>query len=309
MGTPEFAGRPLTALCHSEHEVLAVVTGPDKPSGRGRKFVPTVCKTEAQRQGVRVFAPALLSDEQLYRDLEALAPDLFVVIAFRILPRRLFELPRLGSINIHASLLPKYRGAAPIHWALINGEAETGLTSFFLKRKVDTGDIIHRQILPIDPDDTYDSLSERLSEAAGGFLLDTLTIIESGRKAPQPQDEAEATPAPKLGPVDALIDFGLPAENVRNFVRGLATRPGAYTFYRGKRLKIFGCEVASEAGLAGAHPGTLHVDSDRLLVACGREAVALRRLVPEGRKEMDGKSFINGFKPRSGELFEPKQEG
>jgi methionyl-tRNA formyltransferase len=303
MGTPEFARPPLARLCDSRHEVLALVTGQDKKVGRGHRLMPTPCNAEARRSDVPILTPGSLKDEQLYRDLEAIRPDLFVVVAFRILPERLFALPRLGSINIHASLLPKYRGAAPIHWALINGEKETGLTSFFLRRQVDTGDIILQERYPIFDDDNYDSLSARLSEAAGTFLLKTLDMIEAGQTRPVPQDDRDATPAPKISAFDAMIDFGFPAENVRNFVRGLSTKPGAYTFFRGKKVKVYQCAVASHSGPSDTRPGTILTGNKQLLVQCNGSAVELQRVVPEGKQEMDGRSFVNGFRPREGELF------
>ena len=303
MGTPEFARAPFAQLCQSRHELLALVTGRDKKAGRGHRLLATPCKTEAEARGVTVFTPKSLKDEQLYQELKALNPDLFVVVAFRILPERLFALPRLGSINIHASLLPKYRGAAPIHWALINGEKETGLTSFFLKKQVDTGDIILQERFPISDDDTYDSLSARLSAESGPFLLKTLDMIEAGKSQLAPQNDHKATPAPKITPFDAMIDFGFPAEKVRNFVRGMSTKPGAHTFFRGRKVKIYRCAVDDQAGPADTRPGSVLPDNKRLIVQCDSSAIEVQRLVPEGKKEMDGRSFVNGFRPRAGELF------
>lgn len=303
MGTPEFARAPFAQLCQSRHELAALVTGRDKKAGRGHHLMATPCKTEAESHAVKVLTPKSLKDEQLYQELKDLNPDLFVVVAFRILPERLFMLPRYGSINIHASLLPKYRGAAPIHWALINGEKETGLTSFFLRKQVDTGDIILQERYPISDEDTYDSLSARLSAESGPFLLKTLDMIEAGRSQPVPQDDHQATPAPKITPEDAIIDFGLPAEKVRNFVRGLSTKPGACTSFRGKKVKIHRCAVEDHAGPADLRPGSVLADAKRLLVQCDNSAIEILRLVPEGKKEMDGRSFVNGFKPREGELF------
>ena len=303
MGTPEFARRPFVCLCDSRHTLLAVVTGADKRAGRGHNVLPTPCRQEADRQKVPVFTPASLKDDHLYEELAALEPDLFVVVAFRILPKRLFALPRYGAINIHASLLPKYRGAAPIHWALINGETETGLTSFFLRQKVDTGNIILQEKHPIDVEDTYDTLSARLSAACGPFLLQTLDAIEKNPTAVISQDDSQATPAPKITPFDAMIDFGFPAENVRNFVRGLATKPGAYTLFRGKKLKVHQCQVIDHAAAADIRPGTCLAADHRLVVHCRDSALELTRLVPQGKKEMDGRAFVNGYRPRIGEVF------
>lgn len=303
MGTPDFARRPLTYLAKSHHDILAVVTGCDKPAGRGRKLVSTPVKIEAERLGVPVFTPRTLKSCALHDSLAALSPDLFVVIAFRILPESLFLLPRLGSVNIHGSLLPKYRGAAPINWALINGEAETGLSSFFLKREVDTGDVIATERTAIYDSDTFDTLYERMSEMAGPFLLKTLALIEGGEAVPIPQDDSLASGAPKLTPQDGFIDFGFPAHNVRNFIRGLSSRPGAWTTFRGSKTKILACEIGSIETPSGTRPGTVLPDRKRLLIACAGSAIEITRIVPEGKKTMDGPSFINGFRPEPGELF------
>ncbi|MDD3731061.1 MAG: methionyl-tRNA formyltransferase [candidate division Zixibacteria bacterium] len=303
MGTPEFARPPLVCLCQSKHELLAVVTGRDKKAGRGQMLLPTPCRQEAEKHGLSVLTPDSLDDEQLFRELEALKPDLFVVAAFRVLPEKLFALPRLGSINIHASLLPRYRGAAPINWALINGDKETGLTSFFLKKKVDCGEIILQEKVPIYDEDNFDSLYERLSKLAGPFLLKTLEVIEQGACQPLLQDNVLATRAPKITPFDALIDFGFPAERVRNFIRGLSTRPGAYSFFRGLKIKIFAAAVAPYPENGQLRPGTVLPVRKKLVLQCDNSAVEILRLLPEGKKEMDGLSFINGFKPKPGEVF------
>ncbi|MEW5797306.1 MAG: methionyl-tRNA formyltransferase, partial [Candidatus Zixiibacteriota bacterium] len=225
--------------------------------------------------------------------------------AFRILPPRLFELPKLGAINIHASLLPKYRGAAPINWAIINGETETGLTSFFLKREIDTGDMILQTKVPVAPTDTFDSLHDRLAELAGPFTLETLDLIQGGKSNPIPQDDTVATPAPKIHPGDALINFDQPAYRVANFVRGMATKPGAYTFFRGQKLKVHFARVPEQT-IESAAPGTITANKKALWVACRDSMVELTKVVPAGKKEMDGVSFINGFRPKAGESFTPE---
>ena len=303
MGTPEFARRPLAHLCDSRHEVLAVVTGPDKVAGRGHRLIQTPVRLEAEKREIPVLMPASLKSEGLYESLRRLEPELLVVIAFRILPERLFSLPEFGAINIHASLLPKYRGAAPINWALINGETETGLTSFFLKREVDTGDMIAQENAAISSDDTYDTLAARLSELAGPFLLKTLDLIEQGGPRGIPQDNLKASPAPKLTPENTLIDFGFPAVNVRNFVRGLSSKPAAYTSFRGAKLKVLGCELIDGHGESRLRPGTILPDKRRLLVQCRDSVVQLTRLVPAGKAEMDGTAFVNGFRPNQNELL------
>jgi len=303
MGTPEFARRPLAHLCDSRHEVLAVVTGPDKIAGRGHQLIQTPVRREAEKRSIPVLMPASLKSESLYENLRRLEADLFVVIAFRILPERLFSLPKRGAINIHASLLPKYRGAAPINWALINGEIETGLTSFFLKQEVDTGNMIAQEKIAIAPDDTYDTLAAKLSTLAGPFLLNSLDLIEQGGQRGIPQDNLNASPAPKLTPENTMIDFGFPAANVRNFVRGLSSKPAAHTTFRGDKLKLLGCELADGPGESGLRPGSIIPDRRRLLVQCRDSVVQLTRVVPAGKAEMDGTAFMNGFRPNPHELL------
>ena len=303
MGTPEFACKPLLALHESRHEVLAVVTGRDKR--RGRRGMP--CSTDvccsAKDLGLPVLTPKSLKSEKLYKELTAFNADLFVVIAFRILPERLFCLPKWGAINIHASLLPKYRGAAPINWALINGEEETGLTSFVLRRKVDAGDIILQEKVTIGENENYDSLYDRMSEKSGAFLLKSIELLEKGDFTPILQDESLVTPAPKIQPFDALIDFGLPAPKVRDFVRGLSTKPGAYTLFRGKQIKIITCRVAETGSSATVRPGTIIIERKRLLIQCAESVIEILTLIPEGKKLMDGISFLSGARPKPGELF------
>jgi methionyl-tRNA formyltransferase len=304
MGTPEFACEPLRHLCASErHQVIAVVTGTDSRCGRGGKMHPTAVCAKAAELNLTVIRTQSPKDEGLYNALRELAPDLIVVVAYKILPPRIYKLPRLGAINIHASLLPKYRGAAPINWALINGDTETGLTSFRLKKTVDTGDIILQRRYPVFDNDNFDSLYERLSEESGPFLLETLDRLESGVFRPIPQDDALATPAPRITAEDALIDFGFPADNVRNFIRGLSTVPGACTWFRGTKVKILACNVAESTPPHGTRPGSVLDDRKRLVIACAGSAIEVTSIVPEGKRAMDGASFLNGFRPEPGEVF------
>ncbi|HEX2897015.1 MAG TPA: methionyl-tRNA formyltransferase [candidate division Zixibacteria bacterium] len=303
MGTPQFAVPALGALSKSKHQIACVVTGEDKPSGRGKKVQSTPVKLKARELGLSVITPISLKSDEFYEELKAIKPDLIVVIAFRILPERIFELPKFGTINIHGSLLPKYRGAAPIHWAIINGEKETGLTSFFLKKKVDTGDMILQEKTKISEDDTYDTLSERMSEMAGPFLVRTIDLIESGQVKLMKQDEKQASPAPKLTPENCQVDFGFPAENVHNFIRGLSTTPGAYTYFRDQKIKLYQSRLPENTVTNAADSGTILPDKARLLVKCAQSAVELLEVVPEGRKPMDGRSFINGFQPKNGEMM------
>lgn len=304
MGTPEFACAPLAALYSSEHRIAAVVTGPDKAAGRGKNLRATAVKQQAEKFGLPVLRPESLKSEDFYQELKEIAPDLIVIVAFRILPERIFAMPKFGSLNIHGSLLPKYRGAAPIQWALINGDKETGLTSFLLKSKVDAGDIILQQKTNIDDNENFDSLYNRLSQMAGPFLLDSIRKIESEDFKPVRQDESLSTPAPKLKSDDALIDFEKSALKVHNLIRGLATRPGAFTFFREKKVKVYASKLSDKTCESSAQPGSILSDKSELLVQCDQSLLELTRLLPEGKKVMDGRSFINGYRPESGESFD-----
>ena len=303
MGTPEFARGPLATLADSRHTVLAVVTGVDKQIGRGRRLLSTPVKQEASNRNLPVISAPSLKSDDLYQTLKKLNADLFVVVAFRILPENLFSLPKLGAINVHASLLPKYRGAAPINWAIINGESETGLTSFFLTKEVDAGGVILQERTALGSEEIFDSLYARLSQMAGPFLLRTLDVIESGQRHPIAQDGSAACPAPKITPFNAMIDFGFPAENVRNFVRGLSTRPGAYTLFRGQRMKVLASRISETTPTEQLRPGAILPDKKRLLVQCRQSVIELTRVVPGGKAEMDGTSFINGFRLQSAEVL------
>ncbi len=302
MGTPEFACPPLEKLHDSAHEICGVVTGQDKPAGRGKKIISTPVAELAESFNLNILKPKSLKSEELYQQIKELQPDLIVVIAFRILPKKLFSIPKSGSINIHGSLLPKYRGAAPINWALIHGETETGLSAFYLKQKVDTGDIIHQMKIPIEDNDNFDSLYQKMSALAAPFLMETIDKIESDRADSIEQDDSKASQAPKIKPFEALIDFGFPANNVWNFIRGLSSKPGAYTFIQGKKLKILAVQL-SDLQTEHSRPGTIIQNKKRLIVQCANSAIELMSVIPEGKKKMDGVSFINGFKPEVGEVL------
>ncbi len=295
MGTPEFACPPMEALVASPHRLTAVVTAPDKPAGRGHKLTACRAKLKASDLKVPVFQPAKLNNPEFLENMRELHPDVFVVIAFRILPQKLFKIPRYGAINIHASLLPEYRGAAPIQHALLNGETETGLTSFFLARKVDEGDIIHQVKTEIDENENYYSLATRLSEMAGPFLLETLDKIQQPDFVPSRQDDALATPAPKIYPEDGRIDWRQPKRAVHNRIRAFSERPGAFGFLGSTKIKVLASKVDDEASLAAPAPGELVVAQKRLFVGTGTDPLRLTCLQPEGKAAMDDDAFINGY--------------
>jgi len=310
MGTPEIARRALEYIYkNTRHEIKAVVTGPDKPAGRGRKIVPTPVKKTAEELGLPVFTPVSLKDDSFIAQMKEIDADIYVVVAFRILPVKLYSIPLKGSINLHGSLLPKYRGAAPINWAIINGETETGLTTFFLQKKVDTGNIIYKEAINIDPDDSFSSLYGKMADRAGPVIEKTLDLIESDRVELIKQDDNLATPAPKISPFDCMIDWGFPAKNVVDFVRGMATVPGAYTYFRGKKLKIF---KAVEAGINPAEklrPGRVIPDKHKLLVAVAGGAVEILELLPQGKSVMSGNQFLQGYRPADNEIFGEMPKG
>lgn len=303
MGTPEFACFPLTTLVDSHHSVLAVVTGPDKPAGRGHKTVPGPVKTVALACDLPVYQPASLKDESFIQSMASLGADLFVVIAFRILPEHLYRLPRCGAINIHASLLPKYRGAAPIHHALKNGETTTGLTSFFLTRRVDEGAMIAQASTPIDPDENCSALSGRLSRMAGPFLLETLEKVAEPGFEPSRQDDALASPAPKIHPEDGLIDWRQGRKRIHDHIRAFSERPGAFSFLGDVKVKILQSALTTESSPAGLEPGRLAVEGRRLLVGAGDGPLTLLRVQPEGKRVMDGAAFVNGYRITTDHLF------
>lgn len=310
MGTPELARRALEYLySNTRHEILAVVTGPDKPAGRGRKVVPTVVKYAAGEFGLPVYTPASLKDGRFIEQMKNIGADIFIVVAFRILPEKLFMIPPHGSINLHGSLLPKYRGAAPINWAIINGETETGLTTFFLKKKVDTGDIIYQEKIKIGPEETFDELYLRMSELAGPVIGKTLDLIESGKARLLVQDNGLATPAPKITPSDCMIDWGFPSRYVMNFIRGLSSVPGAFTYYRGRKLKILRTKVIEMESEEKYRPGQLINDKYQLLVATSDGAVEILELLPEGKSKMSGSQFLRGYRPTENEILGERPRG
>lgn len=296
MGTPAFACPALESLVMSRHKLLAVVTTPDKPAGRGRKVSASEVKLRALALKLPLLQPGDLRDQAFLDDITALRADVFVIMAFRILPKKLYTIPPRGSINIHASLLPKYRGAAPIARALCNGEIETGLTSFFLKRRVDEGDIIDQESTAIGPDENQTSLAGRLSDMAGPFLLRTLDLIVQPGFAARKQDDALATPAPKITTEDCAISWHLDDTRLHNHIRAFSEQPGAFCYLNGQKIKILGSLKTAGDPQPTLDPGEMHVDKKRLFVGTGGKPLQLTRLQPEGKKSMDALSFINGYR-------------
>ncbi len=299
MGTPEFAVSSLERLLESGYDVPAVVTVPDKPSGRGLQHAASAVKQFACSRGLRVLQPATLRDEAFVAEVRGLNPDLIVVVAFRILPLELFTLPRFGSFNLHASLLPKYRGAAPIQWAIINGERETGVTTFFLREKVDTGNIILQARLPVGENETAGELHDRLKDVGAEIVLLTVRLIEAGKAVPKEQDDSQATPAPKIFKDDCRIDWTKGTAAVHNFVRGLSPVPAAFCLHRGDQIRIFRGQRSDER--ASRHPGDILRADDRLVVQTGDGAFEVLELQQAGRKRMSAAAFLRGYQIAAGD--------
>lgn len=298
MGTPEFAVPSLRALIESGEEVAAVVAQPDKPRGRGRKLAPPPVKVAAEEHNIPVLQPAKVRTDEFLEELKKVNPDLICVAAYgKILPKAVLELPRYGCINVHASLLPRYRGAAPINWAIVRGERVAGVTTMQMDEGMDTGDMLLKCEVPIEDDDNGETLSEKLSVAGAELLIETIRELKSGRLNPERQDESRATYAPMLKKEDGRIDWGRPAEDVRNLVRGMLPWPGAFTYLQGKLLKIYSVRVSEGKGKPGE---VLKSEQGVIRVSTGQGAVDIRELQLEGGKRLDSGAFLAGRKIQAG---------
>ncbi len=291
MGNPDFSVPSLQRLNESRHKVAAVVTGSDKRRGRGGKRSPSPVKSAAGALSLRVIEADNMRSADLHRELKALEPDLLVVVAYKLLPPEVLAIPRIGSLNLHASLLPKYRGAAPIHWAIINGETETGCTVFLLDEGMDTGKILGQEKTPVGPLETTGDLYDRLKVTGAGLLLRTIDRLADSTAAAHIQEDTMATRAPKIQPDDARIDFNRPAAEVHNFIRGMSPFPGAWTEYDGRKLKIF----RSEPAPGTLKPGEAQIIDGKAHAGCRNGTVVLAEVQPEGRKRMSGADFLNGL--------------
>ena len=294
MGTPDFSIPSLKILFESKHKILAVVTQPDKERGRGQKVSFTSVKQFAVDNSIPVYQPEKLKgNSEFVEQMKSLQPDLFVVVAFRILPKEVFDIPKYGSFNLHGSYLPKYRGAAPIQWALINGETETGLTTFKLAEKVDTGNIYLQEKLPIYTEDNFESLHDRMSERGAKMVFNTVNLIESGNYELKPQDNSLASPAPKITKDICLIDWNKSATEIHNLVRGLSPHPAAYFLYKEKVIKIYKTEICKELNLK---PLEFFQTKNELIVGCGKDAIQILEIQQEGKKRMSVEEFLRGFR-------------
>ncbi|MCW7753748.1 methionyl-tRNA formyltransferase [Desulfobotulus sp. H1] len=303
MGTPEFALPPLHALVDAGHKILAVYTQPDKPKGRGKTIQAPPVKEAALRLGLPVHQPLSMKQDGVYQELSALRPDAFVVVAYgHILPPRILAIPRLGPVNIHASLLPRYRGAAPIQWAVAQGESHTGITTMLMDAGMDTGAILLQRSLPIGKRDTAADMHDRLSLLGAAMITETLSGLDNGHITPVPQKEEEASYAPLLKKSHGHINWSLSAEAICSHVRGMTPWPGAYTLYDNSHLKIFETQP-----LALHHtqvPGTvLPSPKESLIVAAGENAIAITVLQGSSGKRMATSDYLRGKPITAGTLF------
>ena len=306
MGTPDFALPSLEALIAHDHHVQAVVTQPDRPRGRSGKPIPSPVKRLAKRFGIEVLQPERASDESFCRGIDAISPDLLVVIAFgQVLTEQLLGIPSWGGLNIHASLLPKYRGAAPIQRAVMNGERETGLTAMRMDPGLDTGPILRQEKIPIGAHETAGELHDRLSDMAATFLLKTLQRLSEDGIYETPQDNNLATYAAKIDRNTGHILWDRPSDHISALIRGLDPWPGAYTTVNGKTLKLFSAKVVA-AGDAGTVPGRIRGHSrDGLLVETGDGIILLEALQLAGKKRLRALDFLRGFPLKPGTLLGP----
>jgi methionyl-tRNA formyltransferase len=313
MGTPDFAVNPLHALAEAGYEVAGVITQPDKPKGRGKTMLPTPVKEEAMKHGFPVYQPVKVRDPEFLQVLEKLDPDIIVVAAFgQIIPKSILELPKYGCINIHASLLPKYRGAAPIQQAVIDGEKESGVTIMRMGTGLDTGDMISRIVVPIAKDETGGTLFDKLAEAGAKLLVETLPHIFDGTAVYEKQPEESPTPyAGMITKQMGLINFGKSAAELERLVRGLNPWPSAFTFWNGKTLKVWESFVvkSEETGAEKSEPGTVvKTDKKGIYVACGEDVLVLSQVQLEGKKRMDADAFLRGCHIETGSRFTDKKE-
>lgn len=294
MGTPEFAVPSLEALLISADQVVGIVTQPDRPKGRGQQLSLSPVKVIAQREGLPLLQPTKMKDPGFMAELSGWKPDVIAVAAFgRILPPAILSLPPRGCINVHGSLLPKYRGAGPIQWALINGETETGITTMLMDEGMDTGAMLLQASMAINPDDTAGSLSARLAEIGGRLLVDTLARLKAGTLAPRPQDHSQATLAPLLKKEDGAINWAMSALSIANRIRGLTPWPGAFTFLNADRWTIWRAAAISEA--TALPPGQITaLRKDAIHVATGQGVLAIHELQPANSRRMPAAQYLAG---------------
>jgi methionyl-tRNA formyltransferase len=292
MGTPDFAIPSLKILSKSKHKILAVVTTPDKEKGRGRKVSFSAVKKYALENNIKILQPEKLKNENFIEELKNYNPDLFVIVAFRILPPEVFKIPKFGSFNLHASLLPKYRGAAPIQWALINGEKETGVTTFSLEEKVDTGNVYIQEKIEIEEDDDFGTLHDKLSALGADVVLGTVDLLESGDFVLKEQTGNKVTYAPKITKEITEIDWNKNAEDIHNLVRALSPYPGASFYYNDRMFKIYKTKVLKNEELSH---GKIQQSKEELIIGCGKDSLSILEVQMEGKNKLNIAEFLRGY--------------
>ncbi len=305
MGTPEFAVPALNALADSRHEICAVVSQPDRRKGRGRKVTPTPVKVAAQEAGLKVLQPEKVREPEFQQSVKDMAPDLLVVAAFgQILPQSLLDIPSIMPINIHGSLLPALRGAAPIQWAIINGLSRTGITIMKMDAGMDTGPMLLQEAIDIGPDETFGSLYKRMADLGAKLIIQALDLLSEGRLEASEQPEEGVTMAPPIKKEMAKVDWEMPAQRIHCIVRAMDPTPGAYTIWKGQRLRIYS-PVMADMPASNAEPGTVcKVEKDRIVVATGEQCLALKELQWPGKKRLPCAEFLRGRPIEVGERFE-----
>ncbi len=305
MGTPEISAVCLKELIDSDNEVIAVVTGKDKPRGRGNVMTPTAVKALALEHSLPVYTPDSLKGEEFAALLRELDPELIAVVAYgKILPKSVLDYPKHGCINVHVSLLPKYRGAAPMQRAIINGERVTGVTIMYMAEGVDTGDIITAEAFPIGPEDDFEAIHDRSAEVGARLLVKTVSALADGSASRTPQDDSLATHAAKIEKEDCKIDFTRSAETLDCAIRGVTPIPGAFAYHKGKMLKIYKAKPVSGNGRAGEVIALDSKGSGSFTVACGEGALAVYGVIPEGKGRMSAGDFVRGRKIELGDILE-----
>lgn len=303
MGTPDFSVSTLEEIIKAGHEVIGVVTQPDKPKGRGKAVLYTPVKEKAMEHNIPVYQPVKVKDPEFVEVLRDLKPDVIVVVAFgQILPKSILEMTKYGCINVHASLLPKYRGAAPIQWTIIDGEKETGITTMYMDVGIDTGDMLLQAKTPITEDETYGSLHDKLAEIGGKLLVETLEGLEKGNIQRKQQDDSQSNYVKMIFKDQGKIEFEKSAVEIERLIRGLNPWPSAYTTLDGKTLKIWKASVVS--GVNQGRPGEIvEVKKDAIVVQTGQGALAIKELQLEGKKRMDTQSFLLGYQIKQGNIL------
>ena len=294
-GTPDFSVPTLNALYESPHDVLGVVTRPDKKSGRGLKMQSSAVKKKAENFGIPIFQPLELNSDEFISTIKQINSDIYVVVAYKILPESILMIPNRGAVNLHASLLPKYRGAAPVHHAILHGEPKTGLTTFQIQKKVDTGNLLLQKTLHIDSSTTTGQALEKLSYIGADLIIETLDGLSNNTIIPIKQDDKSATFAPKIKIEDCKIDWNNSAENIHNQIRAFTPNPGAFTLYKNKRVKLFESKIENIRAGVELQPGHINYVSPELLIGTRTKPININGIQLEGKKRLPASQFILGF--------------